>query len=59
MKKSEDDAVDSCMIYGGKDLKNDIFRLMDEKSYDFSKGQKNIARYIKDNYDKAAYMTAA
>ena len=40
-------------------MKKDIFRLMDEKSYDFSKGQKNIARYIKDNYDKAAYMTAA
>ncbi len=26
---------------------------------DFSKGQKRIAAYILDNYDKAAFMTAS
>ncbi len=40
-------------------MKKDIFKLMDDNSENFSKGQKNIAKYIKDNYDKAAYMTAA
>ena len=58
-EKSQDDAVGSCLIYGGRDLKKDIFKLIDDRSGKFSKGQKNIARYIKDNYDKAAYMTAA
>ncbi|MBQ4091102.1 MAG: MurR/RpiR family transcriptional regulator [Clostridia bacterium] len=40
-------------------MKKDILKLIDEKGAEFSKGQKQIARYIKENYDKAAYMTAA
>ncbi len=40
-------------------MKNDIIKLMDENTPSFSKGQRNIAAYIKNHYDKAAYMTAA
>ncbi len=40
-------------------MKKDIFKLLEDNSAKFSKGQKNIARYIKENYDKAAYMTAS
>lgn len=32
---------------------------MEERIPEFSKGQKRIARYILDHYDKAAYMTAS
>lgn len=40
-------------------MKIDILRFIDENTPSFSKGQKQIAAYIKDHYDKAAYMTAA
>ncbi len=40
-------------------LKKDILKLIDENYSTFSKGQKQIAAYIKEHYDKAAYMTAA
>jgi len=36
----------------------DILLLMQEKEHTFSKGQKRIARYITESYDKAAFMTA-
>jgi DNA-binding MurR/RpiR family transcriptional regulator len=36
----------------------DILSLMEENSTSFSKGQRLIARYITENYDKAAFMTA-
>ena len=36
----------------------DIMTVLQEKSPEFSKGQKKIARYIMDAYDKAAFMTA-
>jgi len=36
----------------------DIFSLMKERVGSFSKGQRRIAEYINDNYDKAAFMTA-
>ena len=36
----------------------DILTVLQEKSPEFSKGQKKIARYIMDAYDKAAFMTA-
>lgn len=36
----------------------DILSLLQEKEADFSKGQKRIACYIKESYDKAAFMTA-
>jgi DNA-binding MurR/RpiR family transcriptional regulator len=37
----------------------DIISVIDEKYSSFSKGQKLIAKYIKENYDKAAFMTAS
>ncbi len=40
-------------------LKNDVLKLIDENSKSFSKGQRNIAAFILEHYDKAAYMTAA
>lgn len=39
-------------------MKRDILKIIDENSDNFSKGQKNIANYIRTHYDKAAYMTA-
>lgn len=36
----------------------DIFTVLQEKEPTFSKGQKRIARYITEEYDKAAFMTA-
>lgn len=36
----------------------DILSILQEKESTFSKGQKRIARYITDAYDKAAFMTA-
>lgn len=37
----------------------DLLAVMEEKMFDFSKGQRSIATYILGNYEKAAYMTAA
>ena len=39
-------------------MKNDILKQIEENSRGFSKGQRLIARYITENYDKAAFMTA-
>ena len=39
-------------------MAKDIIALMEENRQSFSKGQRAIARYITDNYDKAAFMTA-
>lgn len=36
----------------------DVLSLLQEKESSFSKGQKRIARYIMEAYDKAAFMTA-
>ena len=36
----------------------DFLRILQEKEPTFSKGQKRIARYITEAYDKAAFMTA-
>jgi DNA-binding MurR/RpiR family transcriptional regulator len=36
----------------------DILALMNMESHKFSKGQRQIAKYIAENYDKAAFMTA-
>lgn len=38
---------------------NDILALLSEKAPTFSKGQRLIARYITEEYDKAAFMTAS
>ena len=40
-------------------MKRDILRIIDENMDGFSKGQRQIARYLLAHYDKAAYMTAA
>jgi len=42
-----------------KRLKNDILKLIEANKSKFSKGQRQIAAYIAEHYDKAAYMTAA
>jgi len=39
-------------------MSNDILTLLQEKSPAFSKGQRLIAKYITESYDKAAFMTA-
>ena len=39
-------------------MDRDILLLLQEKESTFSKGQKRIARYITESYDKAAFMTA-
>ncbi|WP_312812245.1 MurR/RpiR family transcriptional regulator [Sedimentibacter sp.] len=38
---------------------NDLISLINSNYYKFSKGQKQIAQFIIDHYDKAAFMTAA
>ncbi len=40
-------------------MKNDLIEELVLKMSTFSKGQKRIANYLIENYDKAAYMTAA
>ncbi len=39
--------------------KNELLQRLDEKHKKFSKGQKKLADYIRNEYDKAAFMTAA
>ena len=41
------------------DNKNDVIKLIDEKYTGMSKGHKAIARFIKEHYDQAVFMTAA
>lgn len=40
-------------------MKEDILAILEEKEPTFSKGQRRIAGYITDAYDKAAFMTAS
>ena len=40
-------------------MKRDILRIIEDNMDSFSKGQRQIARYLLAHYDKAAYMTAA
>lgn len=40
-------------------MEKDILAAIEEKKSEFSKGQIRIARYIEENFDKAAFMTAA
>lgn len=39
-------------------MENDILAVIERESASFSKGQRNIAKYILENYDRAAFMTA-
>ena len=40
-------------------MKDDILSIFEEKESTFSKGQRRIAGYITESYDKAAFMTAS
>lgn len=40
-------------------MKRNLLKIIEEKMPTFSKGQKRIANYVIENYDKAAYMTAS
>lgn len=40
-------------------MKDDILSILEEKGPSFSKGQRRIAGYITEAYDKAAFMTAS
>lgn len=40
-------------------MNNDILSLLQQKAPTFSKGQRLLARYITESYDKAAFMTAS
>ena len=40
-------------------MEKDILSIIEEASSGFSKGQRVIAKYILENYDKAAFMTAS
>lgn len=40
-------------------MEANLLKVIESRFDDFSKGQKNIARYILEHYEKAAYMTAA
>lgn len=40
-------------------MKRDLISIINEHSSGFSKGQRRIAQYIIENYDKCAYMTAS
>lgn len=40
-------------------MNQDFFKLLKEKTPGFSKGQRHIAQYILESYDKAAFMTAS
>ena len=46
------------MSSGGDRMSYDIMSILQERESTFSKGQKRIARYITESYDKAAFMTA-
>ena len=40
-------------------MSDDILSLMEDKAHRFSKGQRRIAAYIQESYDKAAFLTAS
>lgn len=39
-------------------MNDDLFSVLQQKSQSFSKGQRLLAKYISESYDKAAFMTA-
>ena len=43
---------------GVETMQSDILSILTEKAPTFSKGQRRIAQYITESYDKAAFMTA-
>lgn len=51
-------ACGGSMTTEGLNMDKDILSVIEESSPAFSKGQRKIAKYIMDNYAKAAFMTA-
>ena len=47
------------MLKGTIDMQRNLLKEIEDKFPKFSKSQKIISKYILDNYDKAAYMTAS
>ena len=50
--------TETCLCAMCAKMERDILALMNKQSHKFSKGQRLIAQYISNNYDKAAFMTA-
>ena len=46
-------------IIGGMNMPKDVLQLIQSNMSTFSKGQKRIAAFIQESYDKAAFMTAS
>jgi len=44
---------------GGRNMPKDVLQLIQSNMSSFSKGQKRIAAFIQESYDKAAFMTAS
>ena len=40
-------------------MRDDILAILEDRESTFSKGQRKIAAYITESYDKAAFMTAS
>lgn len=40
-------------------MSNDLFSVIQQKATSFSKGQRTLAKFITESYDKAAFMTAS
>lgn len=40
-------------------MNEDLFSVLQQKAHSFSKGQRLLAKYITESYDKAAFMTAS
>lgn len=40
-------------------MNEDLFSVFQQKAQSFSKGQRLLAKYITESYDKAAFMTAS
>lgn len=47
-----------CFVMEMITMEKDLLSILSKESSGFSKGQRNIAKYILANYDKAAFMTA-
>lgn len=46
-------------MIGGRNMPKDVLQLIQSNMPTFSKGQKRIAAFIQESYDKAAFMTAS
>ncbi len=51
--------MDSSYEEGATAMQRNLLSILSKETKTFSKGQKRIAKYLTENYDKAAFMTAA